>query len=97
MGKRPSRMQSIAERLELTREALGLTPAQFARRIGISPQAYNNYIGLRRYISLDQAEKICLSVGVSLDWIYRGDMQTMRLDLASKIQALAVARKTHRA
>lgn len=98
MGKKaPTSVDSISERLELTREALGLSQAEFARRVGITEQAYTNYKRGARRISHDQAEKLCRAIGVSLDWIYRGDMQSLRLDLATKIQEILAARRRNRA
>lgn len=66
--------EAIAERLIRTREALGLSQAQWCRLTGIAPQAWNNYEqGLNR-ISIDQAIKVCQATGVTTDWIYRGLM-----------------------
>jgi transcriptional regulator with XRE-family HTH domain len=82
----PKEINAIAERLILTREALGLKQAAFARLVGIEPQALNNYeSGLRR-ISVDQAIKICAATGVSLDWIYRGLASGLPVNLATALQ-----------
>jgi DNA-binding XRE family transcriptional regulator len=82
----PRDVDAIAERLKLTREALGLKQAAFARLVGLEPQAVNNYeTGLRR-ISVDQAIKICAATGVSLDWIYRGLASGLPVNLATALQ-----------
>jgi transcriptional regulator with XRE-family HTH domain len=82
----PQDIKAVAERIKLTREALGLKQAAFARLVGIEPQALNNYeSGLRR-ISVDQAIKICAATGVSLDWIYRGLASGLPVNLATALQ-----------
>lgn|SRR5262249_14289923 len=80
--------EAVAERLRLTREALDLTQASLGRLAGISAQAWNNYErGLYR-ISIDQAVRLCITTGVTLDWIYRGEMRGLPFDLVGKIQQL---------
>jgi transcriptional regulator with XRE-family HTH domain len=86
VGRMPREVDAVAERIRLTREALGLKQAAFARLVGIEPQALNNYeSGLRR-ISVDQAIKICAATGVSLDWIYRGLSSGLPINLATALQ-----------
>jgi transcriptional regulator with XRE-family HTH domain len=85
----PLSLDAIAERLRLTRNALGLSQADIGRLAGIGAQAWNNNERARDRISLDQALKLCTATGVSLDWIYRGIMQGLPHDMAVKIQQLA--------
>lgn len=82
----PRDRKAIAERLKLTREALGLKQAAFARMVGIEPQAVNNYETGLRGISVDQAVKICAATGISLDWIYRGISAGLPVNLATALQ-----------
>lgn len=86
--------KAISERLKLTREALGLNQASFARLTGIEPQAINNYETGLRGISVDQAIKICAATGVSLDWIYRGIAAGLPINLATALQQKQAARRT---
>ena len=80
--------KTIGARLRLTREAFGLSQADWYRLAGIWPSAWNNYeTGLRR-ISLDQALKVCDATGVSLDWIYRGATTGLPRGMASKMDGL---------
>lgn len=68
----PDSNTDVSERLALLRTVRGPGQTEFCRRVGISPQAWNNYeSGLRR-ISLDQAIAVCNATNVTLDWIYRG-------------------------
>jgi transcriptional regulator with XRE-family HTH domain len=83
-----SGIDAIAERLRLTRQALGLKQAAIARLTGISTQAWNNYETAKYRISVDQALMVCRTIGVSLDWIYRGDMNGLPLRIATRIQQL---------
>jgi transcriptional regulator with XRE-family HTH domain len=54
--------------------ALGDSQVRFAKRTGISPQAINNWVKGRSSPSLAQAIKICQRTGVTLDYLYRGDV-----------------------
>lgn len=65
--------ERTATRLLMLREHLGITQAEFARSVAISPTRMNNFeTGFRR-LTLDVASKICDRYGVTLDWLYRGD------------------------
>jgi transcriptional regulator with XRE-family HTH domain len=79
---------AIADRLRLIREAKGLIQASMARLVGITPQEWNNWERGRDRISLEKAIQVCAATGASLDWIYRGDMKGLPLDLATRIQEL---------
>lgn len=75
----PESNAAIAFRLRLIREAMGLKKASFARLVGISAQAWENVEGSPRKpaanrISLDLALLVCRATGVSLDYIYRGQL-----------------------
>jgi transcriptional regulator with XRE-family HTH domain len=86
----PTSALEIGRRLALTRAALGYTQATMARLMGSATagQAFANYeSGLRR-ISLDHAIKLCQTCGLTLEWIYLGQMQNLPPDLRDKIQKL---------
>lgn len=81
-----SSKQAIARRLEALRAAMSLqiaeergTPglqlsqAEFARRIGFTVQALNNYLQSVNRIQLDQAIGLALKTGITLDWLYLGN------------------------
>jgi transcriptional regulator with XRE-family HTH domain len=89
-GTDPTSALEIGSRLALTRTALGYTQATMARLMGSATagQAFANYeSGLRR-ISLDHALKLCQTCGLTLAWIYQGQMHTLPPDLRDKIQHL---------
>ena len=86
----PTSLVEIGTRLALTRQALGYTQAMMARLMGSSTagQAFANYeSGLRR-ISIGHATKLCQTCGLTMDWIYLGQMHSLPPDLRSKIQEL---------
>lgn len=76
-------LDTVAGRLRRTREAFKMNQADWCRLTGIETQAWNNYESGRRRISVDQAIKVCQATGVTIDWIYRGLMNT---SLPSAIQ-----------
>lgn len=84
----PESVPAIADRLTRTRLAMRLRQAAFCRRVGIGVAAWNNYEqGIRR-ISVDHALKLCRTIGVTTDWIYRGFPSQLPRDLAMAIEGL---------
>ena len=76
---------AIAIRLRQLMEAMRLPPAAFARHVGWSPQALNNYLSGTNRLSLDAAFKLRTATGVSLDWIYEGDRAGLPFSLAQSL------------
>lgn len=76
----------IGARLKRLRLALGYPQARlFCSFVGITDQALNNYEAGRRRISLDEAMKIVIKTGVSLDWLYRGLEHTLPKHVSDKL------------
>lgn len=84
----PESVAAIGDRIRLTREAMKLTQAAFARLVRTDPQAINNWEAARSRISLDQALKVCHATGVGLNWIYRGQISDMPMNLTMAVQKL---------
>ncbi len=82
----PASSEEVVKRLVLLRRALGYTQAFLAGLLDCAPQAWANYEGGDRRISVDMALKLCAVTGVSLDWVYRGNMSMLPTELAEKIQ-----------
>jgi transcriptional regulator with XRE-family HTH domain len=87
----PEGPEAIAKRLKALRDALKLTQAVMSRIVGSSTSGqlwgnYENYEGDWRRISLDHALALCRYCGVTLEWIYRGQIQSLPPDLAEKIR-----------
>jgi len=83
-------LAAIGERLALTRRALGLTQVTISRLMGATSdgQAWGNYEAGRRRISVDHANKLTANLGITLDWIYQGQIMTLPPDLRERIQRL---------
>lgn len=79
----------IARRLVRTREALGLSQIAFCGQIGVEKNVYNPFEKGHRRITLDVALKIRARFGVSLDWIYCGDVAHLPVELYQKLAAAA--------
>lgn len=54
--------------------------------MGIPPNAWNNYETGDRRISLDAALTLSDELGVTLDWIYKGDGKAMPYELMIQIK-----------
>jgi transcriptional regulator with XRE-family HTH domain len=83
----PFSLSEIARRLRITRAALGYTQPMMSALAGLSTeaQAWSNYEqGIRR-ISLDVAHKLKTTLGLTLEWIYEGELETLKPELAAKI------------
>jgi transcriptional regulator with XRE-family HTH domain len=65
-----------ADRLRQLREATGLSQTEFGRRYGFSGPAWNNYERGCSRINLDDAIRLALLLGTTLDWIYTGRTNT---------------------
>jgi transcriptional regulator with XRE-family HTH domain len=64
---------AIAQRLIATRRALGYSQAELCRRTGIAPNTYNQYEKARNRPDWENANRLCDGLGITLDWIFRGD------------------------
>lgn len=85
---------AVAERLRITRDALGLKQGAFGQAADIKRNTYNQYETGKNLISLDEAHKLCDAHSLTLDWIYRGDASGLRYDLAEAIKAIRSARRS---
>lgn len=82
----PYSIDEIAKRLFLLRKALGNTQAMMGALAGVSGNAWGNYeAGLRR-IELDNVFQLETATGVPQEWVYRGIMARMPLELAQKLE-----------
>jgi transcriptional regulator with XRE-family HTH domain len=79
----PRSLDAIAARLRATRAVFGLAQYEFAERAGISGNTYNQYEQARNLPRLDFANQLCDTYGVTLDWIYRGDISGLPVHIAN--------------
>ncbi|NIA67802.1 helix-turn-helix transcriptional regulator [Pelagibius litoralis] len=82
-------VNAIAERLRVTRDALGLSQAEMCRGSGIATNTYNQWEKGRGRPELDKAILICDAYGLTLDWIYLGDSSGLPYRLIEKIRPKA--------
>lgn len=77
--------REVGLRLQRTREALRVSQADAARLCGTKRAAWNNYEYGRRILDVEIATKFCNKFNVSLDWLYRGDMASLTVRMAERI------------
>lgn len=77
-----------AARIKVTRLALGLTQAQITEATGIAKNAWSNYENGISRPNIEDAIRFSMAFGISLDWIYVGNIATLPFDLANKIRQL---------
>lgn len=77
----------VGARLGAFREARKKSQAEFARLMDISPQRWNNYETGRRPVEISFAIELC-RYGLTLDYLYRGEMAGLPMDLATILKPL---------
>lgn len=82
---------AAAQRLVATRKALGLSQQDFAAAMGVGRTAYTNWESAERSIDPHAVARLWEVYGVTLDWIFRGDMSGLRHSLAVRLQPLSSA------
>ena len=85
-------VEAIARRLIATRHALGLNQRQLCERAGVAPNTYNQWERAKGRPDIDGALLLCDAFGLTLDWIYRGEMSALPHGIAVKLRALAEQR-----
>lgn len=82
-------LDAIAQRLELTRTALGLSQSEFADRAGIARNTYNQWEKAKGRPQLDGAIALCQTYNLTLDWVYFGDKSGLSYALAQQLTSAA--------
>jgi transcriptional regulator with XRE-family HTH domain len=78
-------VDAIAARLRATQEALGLNQRELCALAGIATNTYNQWVNAKGRPDLDEAFKLCDTLRLTLDWIYRGDPSALPHSLALKL------------
>lgn len=83
-------VKDVAERLELTRQALGLSAAELCRQTGIKPNQWSQFINpdAKRPITRAAVFKLKDTFKVTLEWVYDADPSQLPHDLVQKIRKL---------
>ena len=82
----PQSPEEIGKRLKRLRKALGKTQAEMAELVGISKRAWGLIEKGARRINVGAALRLCDLYGLSLDWIYRGNIAQLPLNLIEKMR-----------
>lgn len=83
-------LSEIANRLKMTREALGFeAQIDFCKEIGVEHNIYNPFEKGKRRITLDVAKKIKKRFGIPLDWVYCADPAQLPAKIYRKLAAKA--------
>ncbi len=78
-------------RLKAARLVLGVDRQDvMANVLGVQPSAYNNWEKGHRLPDVAAMVRLLNRSGVSLDWIFAGELRSMPFDLAAKLQEQAV-------
>jgi DNA-binding XRE family transcriptional regulator len=80
---------TVGARLRLTRGALGFggrQQAKFAAGAGIPPTQFNNWENDKRAPKIEAAIALCKTYSLTMDWIYRGELSGLPLQIAEKIR-----------
>jgi len=76
--------KSIAKRLRGIREGLGLgNQAVLAARLGATVNQYNNWETGTAKIPVSYATRLCVLTGVTLDYIFRGEVSALPVRLVT--------------
>lgn len=88
MIQREASAKEVGDRLRALRMALNLKPAEIADRLEMERTYWSRFEGGKRLIPVEFAIRVCAAFGVSLDFIYLGDLRVVHHDLAMKLQDL---------
>lgn len=71
----------IADRIRWHRDLLGLTQKEYAAKAGLNRAQLNNWESGDFQVGLAGARALRKTYGLSLDFIYEGDVQTLDMTL----------------
>ncbi len=79
----------IGKRLVAMHNALGITQADVCRAIDLTSGRYNQYVTGKRLLTLDVAVRLVAAYGVTLDWLFLGDVSALPVRIHQKLQTAA--------
>jgi hypothetical protein len=85
----PESNKSLANRLKITREAIGVIPADVCKRLKVGANAWSQYESGERRITIGVAIRFCSEYGLTLDWIYRADPSRLPHEIRVKLPPTA--------
>jgi hypothetical protein len=84
-------MATVGMRLEGLRKALALEKGAFADSFGLDPSSYSKVINGNKPLKSEHAFTIAERWGVTMDFIYRGDMSRISDTMRKSIMAAMIA------
>lgn len=81
--------RGVGNRFRLSIAAIGKKPADIARLYGKSQQLISNYIRGERPLDVELAVKLHARFGITLEWLYLGDMKGLPYELAQKMMPIS--------
>ena len=82
----PLTLKSIAGRLLALRAWRGLSQKDFCAEIGVGTNHYSPFENAKRRIPLEISVKLVDRYGVTLDWVYLGDMRGMTGQMQAELR-----------
>jgi len=76
---------SVGQRIMVTRLAIGITQRAFAMPLGVTREAQTQYESGARYPKWEHAIAMCDAWGLTMDWLFRGDISGLSPMLVEKI------------
>lgn len=81
----PNPHPEIAERVQRVREAFGVSQADAARIAGVSLSTWNGWETGYARLSLDGARRLKAAWGISLDYLFEGDISGLSASLIKSL------------
>lgn len=96
VSRDPVWQAEVGRRIILARNALGLKAIQLARSLNISAQRLSNYERGDRPFDLELAMELSRKHGITMDYIYRGELRGLPLEIFQRLDPLSVPPETRR-
>lgn len=80
------RPEKVGRRLEMLREALGLSSSQIADSLGIQRTYWSRFETGKRVVTEEVAALLCDRFGVTMDFLYLGRWNGLPLSLAERMR-----------
>jgi transcriptional regulator with XRE-family HTH domain len=86
-----SHQEDVGRRLKDTIAALGLSAAEAARQMGVSPQRLNGWLSGSHPVSVYHLALFCRHQPVSTDWLLLGDARGLPYATAASLGLVSAA------
>jgi transcriptional regulator with XRE-family HTH domain len=77
----------LVSRVRVLMQEYGWIQDDLARETGMSNSAAGNFLSLANYPDEEAMVRLCEITGVSMDWLYRGNLDSVPTKLAIRLQA----------